>query len=77
MTRHDSSMKKCWERCEAFNDSHPVGTKVRYRPVAGTDEGIIESKTRSVAWAIPCAEAVVCIEGKSGGVSLDHIEVST
>lgn len=67
-------MQRAEERAEQFNESNPVGTRVRYYPIVGEPK-FIESVTRTPAWALPCMEAVVSIEGKSGGLSLDHIEI--
>jgi hypothetical protein len=70
-------MAKAWSQCDAFNASHPIGTKVRYRSLLehATQYDIQETKTRSEAWTLPSGDPVVMIDGKAGGVSLDHIEV--
>lgn len=75
--RHDQVMSEAWERCRQFNDLNAIGTRVRYRSLldTATRYDIHETETRSEAWALPGGEAVVLIKGKSGGVSLDHIEV--
>lgn len=73
--RNDEKMKQAWERCVDFNNNHPVGSSVIYHPVIGSDEDRKPSKTRSVAWVLGCGEPVVCIDGQTGGVSLDAIEV--
>lgn len=44
-------------------------------PVAG-DEVYEFSKTRSAAWEL-CGTAVVKIEGRAGGVALDHLAVTS
>lgn len=62
---------------ESWNAAHPVGTPVRYHPVIPPIESCtpIETRTRSEAWALGDGSVVVCIEGKSGGVHLSHVEV--
>jgi hypothetical protein len=74
-SRHDRQMEAAWKKCREFNDQHPIGTPVTYRPLRGSDENILATATRSEAWALPSGEAVVMVERKTGGVSLDHIEV--
>lgn len=59
---------------DEWNGTHFVGTPVRYWPGVREGEGIL-SKTRSPAWELGHGEAVVLIEGKSGGVALSHVEV--
>ncbi|MBK6942054.1 MAG: hypothetical protein IPH13_17890 [Planctomycetes bacterium] len=55
-----------------FNKRIPVGTPVRYYPVADRSE-FIETKTRSDAWALGDGSVVVKIEGRAGGVHIDHV----
>ena len=57
-----------------WNTKHPVGTPVRYHPIRG-DMKSEPSRTRSEAWNI-CGQACVMIEGRSGGISIEHLEVS-
>ena len=75
--RHSKKMANAWATCESFNSQYPVGTKVRYRSLLDqpSQYDIKESVTRSEAWAMPCGEAVVMIQGKAGGISLKHVEV--
>jgi hypothetical protein len=58
-----------------FNECWPIGTCVKYYPALATNSDYVESKTRSEAWAISSGSVIILIEGKSGGVSLGHIEV--
>lgn len=51
---------------EAWNAKNPVGTLVNYY----TGLEVVPTKTRSEAWELGHGEAVVLIEGKSGGVAL-------
>lgn len=59
---------------EEWNRTHPVGTPVRYFPVKGSLKHT-DTKTRSLAWTLDSGHAVVMIEGRAGGVSLDHLVV--
>lgn len=74
--RSDQQMQQSWKRCVAFNDANPVGTPVKYHPVIGSDEGVQETRTRSEAWTLSNGEPLVMVEGQTGGVSLDAVEVS-
>ncbi len=64
---------------EAWNAQCPVGTQVRYYPVLPQPAGIpaVETTTRSEAWTIGSGHGLVLLTGKSGGVSLLHLEVLT
>jgi hypothetical protein len=56
-----------------WNDKIKIGTRVRYYPILPEKFFRIYS-TRSEAWDIsgtPC----VLLEGKTGGVSLKHLEI--
>lgn len=57
---------------ESFNQLFPVGTAVRYYPVAGRSE-FIETQTRSECWSLGSGELVVLIKGRTGGVSIHHL----
>jgi hypothetical protein len=52
----------------------PIGRRVRYYPVSGLPE-FVESKIRSQTWAVGSGDIVVAIEGRAGGVSIEHLEV--
>ena len=56
-----------------FNEKYPVGSPVYFYPIALEDERI-ETKTRTPAWALGSGHVVVSVEGRSGGVSINHIE---
>jgi hypothetical protein len=59
----------------AWNESHPVGTRVRYWPVVDQPE-CFDATTRTPAWAVFDGTAwvvLVSIEGFTGGVALSHI----
>lgn len=74
---YSDRMRKAWQRCEEFNKRVPIGTKVTYRSREIDGEKIEDklTKTRSEAWALHSGHPVVMIEGRSGGVSLDHVQV--
>lgn len=74
---YSAVMAAAWQRCREFNEKAPIGTKVRYRSLLDleTSYDIKETTTRSAAWALPSGAAVVMIVGKTGGISLDHIEL--
>jgi hypothetical protein len=72
--RTQRQIEKGERRAAEFNAAHPVGTQVRYYPLIGEGE-FVETKTRSPAWSLGCGEPVVSLEGKSGGFSLDHLQI--
>ncbi|CAL9990459.1 hypothetical protein VPHD81_0102 [Vibrio phage D81] len=58
---------------EQANETFPIGTKVKYYPIMGLDK-FEETIVRSEPWDV-CGETVVKVEGRSGGVSVNHLEV--
>lgn len=57
-----------------WNELYPVGTAVDYEPIKG--DGVYDrTRTRSEAWTLGSGHAVALIEGRSGGVHLDHLNV--
>lgn len=64
---------------EEWNAAYPVGTPVRYFPVKGRPEHT-DTVTRSEAWdiqGVPRVVSLVSIESRTGGVSLEHLQVLT
>ena len=61
------------EAAELFTQHHPVGTAVRYWPIRGAPE-FEDSKIRSEAWVLGHGAIVVKIEGRTGGVSVGHLQ---
>lgn len=61
-------------KADEWNQRYPVGTPVRYHPIIDDHESVV-SKTRSEAWELGHGAAVVKIEGRTGGVLLEAIEV--
>lgn len=59
-----------------WNAKHPIGTPVRYWPrlarIALTTP--VDTRTRSEAWELGDGSPVVLCEGRSGGLSLSHLE---
>lgn len=60
---------------DAFNETVPVGTLVRYWKMAREGEPSGTSKTSTMASVLSGHTAVVWIEGCSGCVALSHVEV--
>jgi hypothetical protein len=66
---------------DQWNESHPVGTRVRYWPVLNDDGSFArafpptETITRSEAWDLGSGHPVVLIKGRTGGFHLGHLEV--
>tara|TARA_B100000809_G_scaffold259295_1_gene304032 strand:- start:2670 stop:2852 length:183 start_codon:yes stop_codon:yes gene_type:complete len=50
-----------------------LGTKVKYYPILSNKSVVSEHEIVSECWAV-CGETVVKISGKSGGVSINHLE---
>ena len=60
--------------CAQFAAQAPIGTPCRYYPVKPFDaRDAIDSKIRSEPWVLGHGAVVVAIEGKAGGVSIEHI----
>lgn len=59
---------------EDFNKLHRTGTPVQFWPGTRAAEPLT-SRTRGEAWALPSGDAVVRVEGRTGGIALSHIEV--
>lgn len=55
---------------EQFNEKYPVGTPVHYKDDFGE---LHETTTRSEAWKLGHGDAVVMLQGRTGGVSLDRV----
>ena len=55
---------------------YPVGTPVRYYPIAGSKE-CVDSVVRSEPWELGHGAIVIKIEGKTGGVSTapEHLQL--
>ncbi len=51
-----------------------IGTKVKYYPITPNKAVFTEHEVISECWEV-CGETVVKISGKSGGVSINHLEV--
>jgi hypothetical protein len=52
----------------------PVGRRVRFYPLAG-QKGFDVATIRSKPWALGHGVIVIAIEGRTGGVLIDHLEV--
>ena len=62
----------CKVTADLFNETYPVGTRVRYWPLAN-DPKCFDTETRTPAWTLGHGDAVVSLVGFSGGVALDHL----
>lgn len=58
------------QRVRMWNEKYPVGTRVSLRLDNG--ETLI-THTRSEAWLLYHGQAVISVEGKSGGWALDRV----
>ncbi|MCP4573262.1 MAG: hypothetical protein GY838_12985 [bacterium] len=60
-----------------FNERYPIGTPVTYYPVLPVMDDFppVKSWTRTPAWELGHGAPVVSIEGKTGGMYLEHIEL--
>lgn len=56
---------------EEWNKENPVGTLVRYYPIAGEPDFEL-TETRSEAWALGHGAVVVKVKGRTGGVLVSH-----
>ena len=74
--RHAAAQHEIAEaKAETWNKAHAIGLAVRYTAVRGRKSPEDrDTRTRSEAWAAS-GSAIVLIDGKAGGVSLDHLEV--
>ena len=52
----------------------PIGQIVHYYPVKGRSMHVV-AQIRSEPWALGHGEIVIKINGRTGGVSIDHLEV--
>lgn len=52
----------------------PIGTAVRYFPFINEKDNFIDTVTRSVPFEAESGDLVVMIKGKSGFVSMKHIQ---
>lgn len=68
-------MQRAEREASDFNAQYAIGTPVLYHGIIGDPATAVATKTRTEAWALSCGEAVVSVEGKSGGVSLEAIKI--
>lgn len=67
------SKKAAEAKVKHWNETTPIGSRVRYWPGRREGEGV-ESKTRSEAWLLGGHSAVVQVEGRGGSIALTHVE---
>ncbi len=58
---------------DQFNETYPVGSDAIYTDDLGGEH---ETKIRSEAWVLGHGDAVVMIEGGSGGFCIDRIKAA-
>lgn len=58
---------------EEWNALFHVGTPVRFWPVRGR-AAYEDTQTESEAWALGDGSVVVLVDGRSGGVAVEHCE---
>lgn len=68
-------MKLSEAKRDEFAQAYPVGTPCRYYPLRGEPE-FLETKIRSEPWVLAHGDVIVKVEGKAGGVLIDHITPS-
>jgi hypothetical protein len=79
--RREALKAKGQKLADAWNAKHPVGTPVIAYPwvrpehPAFDPKTVLVTRTRSVAWPLGHGEPVVLVEGYSGGIVLEHIDV--
>jgi hypothetical protein len=56
---------------EQWNAKYPVGTPIAFFPIKGRMEHT-DTKTCSEAWELGGGQVVVKIEGRAGGVAIQH-----
>jgi len=61
---------------EAWNAIYPPGTPVEVSPIL-LEPPAYKTRTRSAAWIVGSGDALVSIEGKTGGYWLDALRVLT
>jgi len=52
----------------------PIGRLVSYQPIKGLKE-YQDTAVRSKPWRLGSGQIVVMVEGRSGGVSIDHLQL--
>jgi hypothetical protein len=65
------NQRKLQRQCDEWNARNPIGTEVRYYPVAD-EVGYHKTRTRSEATILSGHTAVVWLDNIAGCVSLDH-----
>ena len=56
---------------QEWNDTYPIG-----QPIALTEDdgSLTYTQTRSEAWELGSGQAIIKVDGKSGGYNLDRIK---
>ena len=69
--RHDKEVEAAEAAAAAWNAAYAVGTPV---DLTRDDGSILETRTRTPAWALSSGDAVVSVVGISGGYLLSRVK---
>ncbi|QKJ05492.1 hypothetical protein [Yersinia bercovieri] len=58
---------------EIFNQKYPVGSRFNYFSVKGIPDSV-EVVTRTEAWALGHGDVVVSVNGRAGGLHIEHMK---
>ena len=60
--------------CEQFARQAPIGTACTYYPIKPfRAEEALKTRIRSAPWVLGHGAVVVAVDGRAGGVSIEHI----
>ncbi|MEU2073611.1 hypothetical protein [Streptomyces sp. NPDC013489] len=81
-TSLEAAKKKGQQQADAWNEAHPVGTRViAYPDVRPEFDAVEAAKTRVVtttrtpAWILGHGTPVVSVHGYAGGITLEHVDI--
>ncbi|CNI33934.1 Uncharacterised protein [Yersinia frederiksenii] len=58
---------------DKFNQKYPVGSSFKYFPIMGVPDSV-EVVTRTEAWALGHGAVVVSVNGRAGGLHIEHMK---
>ena len=58
---------------ERFNQKYPIGSSFNYFPNRGIPDSV-DVVTRTEAWALGHGAVVVSVNGRAGGLSIEHLK---
>ena len=68
-------MKRKMMGLKEAQEKFPVGTKVKFFPIAREPQFEL-SEIRSECWALGHGQVVVAINGRAGGVAVEHLQLA-